>query len=341
MKNFGIQLLLFLYMIIILFMRLVMPLIIISALAIIVIFLMPLAVPYIDNALSYKYIEMALSAENYLSSYAQTIIPTKVAGKDITMWIFIAVAIVAVLFFGILFYNLKKHCSHRVAKLRMRKDYEAFKKKMRLKDDAKVLAPLREKLDRLVASNETDRNALLKLFTETKRKLDAISKNLAFLSIDVVDSSGLKRGEEKASIEYTFLEYKKLVEERIAANGALRSSWTSNGVMTCFPTLDAAVRAAREVVTGLEAFNQHAKVIKEDIRVRCGINSGYVYFDESIPLEEMNDRVIDTASHLQKQASPNTICVAKPSDEPMTEIEDFVPTSKSVDGHEIYMWGKK
>jgi len=42
----------------ILSMRLVMPLIVIGALAIIVIFLMPLAVPYIDNALSYKYIEI-------------------------------------------------------------------------------------------------------------------------------------------------------------------------------------------------------------------------------------------------------------------------------------------
>lgn len=325
----------------ILSMRLFMPLLVIGALAIIVIFLMPFAVPYIDNALSYKYIEMALSTENSLSSYAQTIIPTRVAGKDITMWIFIAVAIVVVLFFGILFHNRKKRYSLRVAKLKMRKDYEAFKKKMRLKDDAKVLAPLQEKLERLAVSNEADRNELLKLFAETKKKLDAIGKDLAFLSIDVVDSTGMKRGEEKASIEYTFMEYKKLVEERIAANGALKSSWTPDGVMTCFPTLDAAVRTAREVVTGLEAFNEHAKVIQKDIRVRCGINSGYVYFDESIPIEEMSDRVIDTAGHLQKQASPNTICVAKPSVEPMTEIEDFVRTSKFVDGYEVYIWGKK
>ena len=55
------------------------------------------------------------------------------------MWIFIAVAIVVVLFFGIFFHNRKKRYSLRVAKLKMRKDYEAFKKKMRLKDDAKVL----------------------------------------------------------------------------------------------------------------------------------------------------------------------------------------------------------
>ena len=325
----------------ILSMRLFMPLLVIGALAIIVIFLLPLAVPHIDNALSYKYIEMALSTEESLSSYAQTIIPTRVSGIDVTMWIFIAVAIVVVLFFGILFYNLKKRYRLRVAKLKMRKDYEAFKKKMRLKDNAKVLAPLQEKLERLAVSNETDRNELLKLFAETKKKLDAIGKDLAFLSIDVVDSTGMKRGEEKASIEYTFMEYKKLVEERIAANGALKSSWTPDGAMICFPTIDAAVRAAREVITGLEAFNEHAKVIQKDISVRCGINSGYVYFDESIPIEEMSDRVIDTAGHLQKQATPNTICVAKPSVEPMTEIEDFVRTSKFVDGYEVYIWGKK
>jgi class 3 adenylate cyclase len=341
LKILRIRLLLYAYRAMILFMRLFMPLLIISALAIIVISLLPRAIPYIDNALSYKYIEVGLSIEKSLSSFAQTIVPTKVAGKDVTVWIFTVVAIVVVLFFGILFHNRKRHYSHRVDKLKMLKDYEVFKKKMRLKDDAKILAPLQEKLESLAVLNEDDRNELLWLFAKTKKKLDTIGRDLSFLSIDVVDSSGIKQGEEKASIEYTFREYKKLVEEKIVANGALKSSWTPDGVMVCFPTVDAAVRAAREVITSMEAFNEHVKLIRGDIRVRCGINSGYVYFDESIPMEEISDRVIDTAGHMQKHASPNTVCIAKPAIEPMKESEGFVPASRIVDGYEVYIWGKK
>ena len=318
-----------------------MPLLHIGALAIVVIFLLPLAEPYIDNAHSFKYIEGALSIEQSLSSFARTIIPTKISGQDVTRWIFIVAAIVVWLFFGILFHSRKKRYRNRVEKLKMRKDYEAFKKKMRLKDDAKVLAPLQEKLESLAISSDHDRNELLKLFAETKKKLDTIGRDLAFLSIDVVDSSRIKQGEEKAAIEYTFREYKKLVNERTLANGALKSSWTPDGVMICFPTVDAAVRAAREVITGMEAFNKNVKLIREKIRIRCGINSGYVYFDESIPMEEISDRVIDTAGHMQKHAPPNSICIAKPAIEPAKESEGFVPTSRIVDGYEVYTWGKK
>ena len=131
------------------------------------------------------------------------------------------------------------------------------------------------------------------------------------------------------------------MNERTVASGALKSSWTPDGVMICFPTVDAAVRAAREVITGMEAFNKHVKLIRGDIRVRCGINSGYVYFDESIPMEEISDRVIDTAGHMQKQASPNSVCIAKPAIEPMKESEGFVPASRIVDGYEVYIWRKK
>ena len=74
--------------------------------------------------------------------------------------------------------------------------------------------------------------------------------------------------------------------------------------------------------------------------VRCGINQGYVYFDEAIPLEEISDRVIDIAGHMQKNAPPNKICIAKPAIEPLQERNGFVPAGRVVDGYEVYMWGK-
>jgi hypothetical protein len=77
--------------------------------------------------------------------------------------------------------------------------------------------------------------------------------------------------------------------------------------------------------------------MKRDFVVRCGINAGYVYFDESIPLEEMSDRAIDIAGHMQKHAPPNSICIAKPAIEPLEDRTGFVQTTKIVDGYEVYM----
>mgnify|MGYP003549052757 CR=1 FL=1 len=44
---------------------------------------------------------------------------------------------------------------------------------------------------------------------------DAMARNVAFLSIDVVGSTAMKVGEDKAFIEHDFKEYKKMVEAAI------------------------------------------------------------------------------------------------------------------------------
>lgn len=309
----------------------------IGSIIVIVIFLLPLAIPYIKDARSFKGIRAALTIEESISLFIRGIIPTKIAGKDMTRWI----VIIAAFLLNRLFGNLRERFRDKMTKLRVRRDYEEWKKQMHLSDNSKVLTPLREKLESLQPMHKKDREELLKLFAETKRKLDTMGRDLAFLSIDVVDSTGLKEGEEKATIEYDFKKYKRFVESKLTANGILKSAWTPDGVMSCFPTVDAAVRAARDVIDGLEAFNKNVKTLKKDFRVRCGVNSGYVYFDESIPLEEISDRVIDIAGHLQKHASPNNICIAKPAIEPLQERDGFVPISKVVDGYEVYVWERR
>ena len=63
-------------------------------------------------------------------------------------------------------------------------------------------------------------------------------------------------------------------------------------------------------VLEVDEVNRTVKSMRRDFVVRCGVNSGFVYFDESMPLEEVSDRVIDIAGHMQKHAKPNTVCVA-------------------------------
>jgi len=71
-------------------------------------------------------------------------------------------------------------------------------------------------------------------------------------------------------------------------------------VMICFSTADDAIRAAREVLLELARFNREVKSVKTQFRVRCGINAGAVHFDKAQRMEEMSDRVIDVAGHMQK-----------------------------------------
>jgi len=43
---------------------------------------------------------------------------------------------------------------------------------------------------------------------------------------------------------------------------------------------------------------------------------------------------------MQKNAQPNTVCVAKPAIEPLNDRIGFEPSGKIVDGYEVYEWRK-
>jgi|ERR1051326_117790 class 3 adenylate cyclase len=301
---------------------------------VIVLFLFPLVIHYVDDAPSFGYIRAALTVEQAVTVAVKRNIPTTIKGKDLTRWIVILGA-----------FMLSGTLSRSSDRFQRRADYlnsklnmEQWKTEMHLSDNAILLTPLARKLEQLKTARMRDREQLLKDFAETKKKLDAMGRHLAFLSIDIVDSTGLKSGEERASVEHDFREYRRFVERILSAHGALKSAWTPDGVMSCFTSVDAAVQAAREVLNGLDRFNTQVKTLRREFAVRCGVNSGFVYFDDSRPLEELNDQVIDIAAHIQKKAKPNTACIAKQSIEPLNERSGFEPAGTMVDGYEVYEW---
>ncbi len=297
-------------------------------------FLLTLVLPYFEGASNFGYIRAMLAVEKVVSMVVRDTIPTKIAGKDLTRWIIIAVA-----------WTLSSWCNalstwahDRGEYHRYRKNVDAMREQMHLSENAILLTPLDGNLEQLKTAKNGDRERLLKKFAETKKKLDEMGRDLAFLSIDVVDSTGMKQGEERAIVEHDFKEYKRYVERVLTTYGCLKSTWTPDGVMSCFTTVDAAVQGAREVISGLGKFNRETKSMRRDFAVRCGVNSGFVYFDESVPLEEVSDRVIDIAGHMQKTAMPNSVCVAKPTIEPLNKRGGFEPSGRTVDGYEVYEW---
>lgn len=303
---------------------------------ILLLFLFPLLVPYLENAASFGYIQSALSAEKAIGTFVKDHVPTKVKGTDITRWIVVAAAFLLSGSLG----RLSDRFQGKAQYLRFKRNIDEWKAQMKLSDNAIVLTPLNKKLEELKHAKSKDREQLLREFVDTKKKLDAMGRDLAFLAIDIADSTGMKQGEERGSIEHDFKEYKRFVERALVSHGCLKSTWTPDGVMSAFNSVDAAVKAAREVITGLDEFNRAVKSMRRDFVVRCGVNSGFVYFDESMPLEEVSDRVIDIAGHMQKNAKPNTVCVAKPAIEPLNERNGFEPAGRMVDGYEVYEWRK-
>jgi len=304
------------------------------AIGLLLLFVVPMIVPYVDNANSFQYVRSALTAEQTINTIVKQNIPTKIAGKDMTRWI----VIVGMFFLSSSLIGWAERSREKAQYLKFKFSVDQWKADMHLSDNAIVLAPINDKLNRLKTAKKKDRDQLLREFVETKKKLDEMGRDVAFLAIDVVDSTGMKQGEERASIEHDFKEYKRLVERTLNTFGCLKSTWTPDGAMSAFTTVDAAVRAAREIIGKLEIFNRDVKTIRRDFMIRCGVNSGFVYFDESVPLEEISDRVIDIAGHMQKHAKPNSVSVAKPAIEPLDDRGGFEPAGRVIDGYEVYEW---
>ncbi len=204
---------------------------------------------------------------------------------------------------------------------------------------SKDFAPLRKKFESLQSGDRASRAELLRLYAETKKKLDSMVRNLAFLSVDVVGSTAMKEGENASLVQISFNEYKNFVTSKLSAHGALKSAWTPDGVMICFPTADDAVKAAKDIVKGLSTFNREQKSIKADFKVRCGVSAGTVHYDDATPMEEMSDNVIDIAGHMQKYAVPNGIFIPRNTyDKLRSSREGFLPANRVIEGHEVFVW---
>jgi class 3 adenylate cyclase len=253
--------------------------------------------------------------------------PHEYAGRDLTPY-FIAV-LLALLAWGL-----------RTASRRLQVEILTLKEleTVSIAAEAAAKAGVPAKLAAIAAGAATDRESVLEVYAQAKRILDGQKKDVTFLAVDVVNSSGMKQGEDPALAERDFRHYRKFVEGCIAKHGALKSAWTPDGVMICFASLEDAVLSGQDLIRGLEKFNREVKSLKSDFAVRCGLNSGTVLFDEKVRMEEMSDGTIDLAGHMQKYADPGTIYASRSVVEGRGEALGFRPNGKTVDGCAIYAW---
>jgi hypothetical protein len=302
----------------------------------VIIVLFGLISPYIKNLKSYPYLYKINASEKIINQQIKSYIPTDIAGKDLSR----VISIIFLFILANIASTIAQRIKNKEENITMQDEVTLLRKTYKDDIHVKKISELENTMKNIDSAPKKNRKELLNEFVAIKKELEKSGRELAFLSIDVVNSTGMKQNEESPIIEHDFSEYHQYIEAKIKKNGYIKASWTPDGIMICFNTVDDAVNAARDVISGLDDFNKNVKMMKQDFSVRCGINAGFVYFDDATPLEEISDRVIDIAGHMQKHALTNTISLPKNLIEPMVYKEGFQPSTKIIDGLEVFQWGE-
>lgn len=183
-----------------------------------------------------------------------------------------------------------------------------------------------------------ERQVALKRYNEARRLLESTHLKLTFLSLDVVDSTGLKKDQDRYGVEQTFSDYRDLVERHLKDHDVYKATWTPDGQMAAFRTAQKAVECAKNLLGELDHFNENRSTIDGRFEVRVGVNTGEVSTDDATPMVEISDFSVDLAGHLQKYARPNTIWA---SEETYNNLEDktgFKKIDETVDDRIVYEW---
>src|SRR3989344_1666751 len=110
---------------------------------------------------------------------------------------------------------------------------------------------------------------------------DLFSKTSTFVSIDVVDSTALKTGENEQDVIYTFLSYQKLVRELAYTHHGEIATISGDGMMCRFERADDAAAAVQNILRETPSFNKRQNRLSRPFDLRLGVNTGQVYESQS------------------------------------------------------------
>ncbi len=291
--------------------------------------LIPVAylIPSLENYETYSYLVFLLEIEGILLSGVRNTLPTVYRGTDITRRMVLLGAFLLSIPAAAFSRSIKDSLYYSVVISTPEQTGRElpFHKK------------LLKKFEMLFFRRESELRKLQRKLARIKEKIDKLGKQLTFLSIDVVNSTSMKRDEDPASVEYYFNQYNSFVKERLNRHRAVKTSWTPDGVMSCFGDFESAFLAAKEIIEELPRLNNSLQQFKHDFVVRCGINSGFIYFDDMLSLQEMAGHSIDLAGHFQKYAAPNSIYANKTSI-PLHLLASFKTVEEDIDGCRVMAW---
>ncbi|OGR89561.1 MAG: hypothetical protein A2992_03945 [Elusimicrobia bacterium RIFCSPLOWO2_01_FULL_59_12] len=134
---------------------------------------------------------------------------------------------------------------------------------------------------------------------------DLFSKTSTFVSIDVVDSTSLKSGENEQDVIYTFLTYHKMVRELAYTHHGEIATISGDGMMCRFERADDAAAAVQNILRETPSFNKRQNRLSRPFALRLGVNTGQVYESQSMAAGQLISHTIDVAAKLQQSSLPN------------------------------------
>jgi class 3 adenylate cyclase len=161
-------------------------------------------------------------------------------------------------------------------------------------------------------------------------------RNGTFLSIDVVNSTKLKEGEDSLRVVQTFQAFHRFINE--CTWQSLTSVFSGDGVMCLFEKPQDAVDVAICIMRGLGDFNRIHSSLRRYLNIRLGINTGTFLVDAVDDLGKVTERDIDLAGHLQKYARPGELLISAATWEKLANKEDFKRQWKSIDNTPVYRY---
>ncbi|MBI3911038.1 MAG: hypothetical protein HY320_08915 [Armatimonadetes bacterium] len=161
----------------------------------------------------------------------------------------------------------------------------------------------------------------------------------AFLSVDFVGASEMKRGAPELAVEYPFGPFQAWVEEIVRGCGGEMQSATGDGIMSIFPDDTSAVRAARQLQERLGQFNAAHNRLPNPFQIRCGVSAGEIAFKAGTLWDRLNNPVIDRAVALQKRAAPGDIVVgSEVAGAALLELGNLSPLPERIAGEPAFSW---
>jgi class 3 adenylate cyclase len=145
-------------------------------------------------------------------------------------------------------------------------------------------------------------------------------REITAVSLDVVDSRGLKHRGTPMDAQLTFDAFHEWVEDELRDAGSADGQWTwaGDGLLAVFDQAEAAVRLSRQLIEDLARFNARANRLRDaPLQLRIGVHTGPIITADagggmsSGALGKIASDTVDLAGHLQKSALPNQVLISQ------------------------------
>jgi len=153
----------------------------------------------------------------------------------------------------------------------------------------------------------------LKEYFQIRDSIQSEYSEITFVDIDVAESTGLKEGEPKESVVYSFGQYNEIIYNLMRKHSGEEFNRIGDEQILLFENPTDAAKMGIELQSALLEFNEDKtrNRLSGPFKVRLGINTGDCLIDPMLETSDAADYTLDIACHLQKYGEPDTVYISE------------------------------